>query len=255
MLTGTLLGAFTFASILLHSSSAIAQDTVVAAMQESPLYETIFREIMAKTNLRTTFLIAPPKRVREMFVDGEINIECCIAPQWRTSEDEENSQIFSKPILISSERYILPKPHRSSAQIGPVNQPLLKQAVVFGFSYRHSPPGENIIVSYSVEKALHLVARGRADYTLLDELEFLGRMRLKPKPLHVGTETAELDLRIRIHNGSKWMLPIINDSIREVQHDLVKKCKKATDLHEGLACKVANAIRQVYIRSSFSHRP
>jgi len=188
---------------------------IIATAFSTPL-DKVWQEILKEAAIPYEIIDVQEGRRRRMFVDGEITLECCFAPEWRNRKDEQLTQLFSDALHISEVRYVFKK-----GETIPIPSPThlkdLRFAVVRDFSYIFEPYFGETIVANSPADAMRLVEVGRAHLTEAAKVLFNFEMAKNPRNLELGDIVDYKPIRVRVHVSRADLLPRLNAAIASLK--------------------------------------
>jgi hypothetical protein len=202
--------------LLLASSQVLAEDAVPASRIGDSVFRDVWHAILEESGIETRLIAAPRDVRRDMFVRGELVLDCCSVEAWRNRPDEIATQLWTSPffytvdhlILQEGREYHLPDPRDLSA---------FKVGIVQGFTYPKDGYFGTILTRVSLGEVFEAVAAGEADLTIANHQEFRRRQRLNPLPLVLGPEYHRLALMARVHRSRADLLPRIEAAIARLQ--------------------------------------
>ncbi|MBL4838287.1 MAG: transporter substrate-binding domain-containing protein [Kordiimonadaceae bacterium] len=151
-------------------------------------------------------------RRRRMFVEGFLQIDCCMPPEWRNTPEEQAVQLFSDIFFTSEEVYVFGK-----GKTVPINAPEdlrnLRVAVIQGFTYNNSEHFGSTLPSINITNLFNLIEKGRAHVGIVSKADYTQQMTLHPRDLEMGGVNAVEDFRIRLHKSKAHLLPRLNAAI------------------------------------------
>jgi len=184
---------------------------IIATAFASPL-DKVWQAILKEAAIPYKIIDVQEGRRRRMFVDGQITLECCFAPEWRMRKDEQLTQLFSDPFHTSEIRYVF-RTGQSIPVPSPTHLKDLRFAVVRDFSYMFEEYFGETIIANSPAEALRLVALGRAHLTEAAKVFFDFEMAKNPRPLELGDIADYKMLHVRVHVSRADLLPKLNAAI------------------------------------------
>lgn len=206
--------------LLVSPVSALADgaDAVAASRIGDSVFRDVWHAILTEAQIKVDLVAAPRDVRRNMFVRGELVLDCCSVPDWRARADEKRVQLWTSPffytvdhlILTEGREYDLPDPTDLSAY---------KVGVVQGFTYRRDATFGGTLVRVSLGEVFAAVARGEADLTIANHQEFRRRQKLNPLPLVLGPEHHRLTLRARLHKSRADLMPRLEAAIKNLKAD------------------------------------
>lgn len=190
--------------------------------QKQKTHNGIFADVLDEISRITDYKFVnygylPPKRIRRLFENGDVQIECCISPTWRASVKEIDTQLWTDPVLRTQEVLIFPK-----NLAFPFHQPSDLKGKTIGTILGYGYHLENIFIRYDVPKPMNLVklvAKNRLPAAILNLQETLYLMR--DNPLREKIEISEnyfsdLSLHMRVHRKNSYMIGPLNQAIRQI---------------------------------------
>jgi len=223
-----------FLACLLASAGllpASAGNQIRAGQSDSIEFDRVWSAILTEAGLDVEIVSAPHERKRDMFIKGEIILDCCAIPAWRQRPGEQAAQLFSDVFFQSAEHYVFRRGHG----VDPVeNAAELRFVKVKGFVYDLKAPFGAVIEVHDIEEVLDHVASGEADIAIVNRQDFERRMRLKPRPLALGPVHTVADLRVRLHRSRADLMPAINRAIAALRSTgRIEDILKETDVEKA----------------------
>ncbi|WP_417462518.1 substrate-binding periplasmic protein [Kordiimonas sp.] len=199
--------------VAFFSVPAQASDVAKASRIGDSVFRDVWHAILDEAGIDVELIAAPRDVRRDMFVRGELVLDCCSVPDWRAREDEKQTQLWTSPffytvdhlIIQEGKEYDLPDPTDLSAY---------RVGVVQGFAYRRDATFGDVVVRVSLGEVFEAVARGEADLTIANHQEFRRRQKLNPLPLVLGPVHHRLGLRARVHKTRADLLPRLEAAIK-----------------------------------------
>jgi ABC-type amino acid transport substrate-binding protein len=189
---------------------SFANEEVKAGQSDSIEFDRVWSAILTEAGLEAEIISAPHERKREMFIKGDIVLDCCAIPEWRQRPAEQATQLFSDVFFQSAEHYVFRRGHA----VDPVeNAAKLRFVKVKGFVYDLKAQFGTVIEVHDIEEVLDHVASGEADIAIVNRQDYERRLRLKPRPLELGPVHTVADLRVRVHKSRADLLPALNEAI------------------------------------------
>lgn len=190
--------------------------------QEKKTHSGIFVDILDEISRITDYEFInygylPPKRIRRLFENGDVQIECCISPTWRTSIKEIENQLWTDPVLRTQEVLIFPK-----NRAFPFNQPDDLKGKTIGTILGYGYHLENIFTRYDVPKSMNLVrlvAKNRLPAAILNLQETMYLLRNNPlrEKIEISdNHFSDLSLHMRVHRKSGHVVGPLNEAIYQI---------------------------------------
>ncbi|TNE62401.1 MAG: transporter substrate-binding domain-containing protein [Alphaproteobacteria bacterium] len=206
-------------TLFVGARPGVADDAPVPASQ---LGDSVFRDawhaVLQEAKIEIAPVAAPRDVRRDMFVRGDILLDCCSVPEWRNRADEQAVQLFSDPFFLVVDHLILHE-GRDYGHLDPADLSGWTVGAVQGFSFRDQQHFGGLVTAVSMGEVFDLVVAGKADLTIASNQEFYRRQRLAPRPLVLGPEYDRVVLRIRVHNSRPDLLVRINAAIAALKAD------------------------------------
>lgn len=195
-----------FTSFSTHASG----ETIPVGQSDSIGFDRVWWAILEQAGISASLSGEQFAKKRDLFVRGEILLDCCATPEWRERPEEKAVQIFSDPFFSSSE-HLVTREDTSIDVLADADK--LRFVMVRGFTYPLEFRFGSTIEASDIEEALDLIASGSADVGIASERDFIRHTRLKPRPLQLGPVLWNVDLRVRVHKSRQELLPRINEAI------------------------------------------
>ncbi|WP_417458813.1 substrate-binding periplasmic protein [Kordiimonas sp.] len=196
-----------------QSVASHAADVAKASRIGDSVFRDVWHAILEEAQIEVEFIAAPRDIRRDMFVKGELVLDCCSVPDWRAREDEKETQLWTSPFFYTVDHLIVQE-GREYALPDPTDLSAYRVGVVQGFAYRRDATFGDTVVRVSLGEVFEAVAQGEADLTIANHQEFRRRQKLNPLPLALGPEHHRLALRARVHNSRADLLPRIEAAIK-----------------------------------------
>lgn len=196
--------------LLIGISTTARGETIPVGQSDSIEFDRVWWAILEQAGISASLSGQQFAKKRDLFVRGEILLDCCAISEWRERPEEKAVQLFSDPFFSSTEHFVT----RADTSIDIVaDADKLRFVMVRGFTYPLEFQFESTIEASDIDEALDLLASGSADVGIASQRDFDRRMRLKSRPLQLGPVLWNVDLRIRVHKSRKDLLPKINEAI------------------------------------------
>jgi len=186
--------------------------------EASGIYIDLFREILIRANIESTFVVVPKKRARMMFEEGDSLISCCDNPAWRTRPKEQKVQLFSFAFYNTKDIFIFPKGKKFS--IDDLSSLTTKSvAVIRGYGYRGSEWfGERNDFGGEYD-LLKFISLGRADVGIVNHDVAKRWVLENGSKIELGSYHDIASLHVRVHRKRQNLLPNINQAISSIISD------------------------------------
>lgn len=210
--------------ILIAALISVFGTTVVAAEQirASRIDKSAFRDawhaILAEAGIESDLVAAPRDERRQMFVKGDLLLDCCSVEAWRNRPEEVDIQLWSDPFFYTVDHLIL-QAGRKYDLANPQDLRAYRVGVVQGFSYRNDQLFGARVERVSLGEVFDAVVTGKADLTIANHQEFQRRQKLSPRLLVLGPIHHRLALKARVHGSRPDLLARINDAIAALKAD------------------------------------
>ena len=89
------------------SSVARAGEPVTASRLGDSVFRDVWHAILDEAGIKATLVAAPRDVRRDMFVRGELVLDCCSAEAWRNRPEEIETQLWSQPFFYTVDHLIL----------------------------------------------------------------------------------------------------------------------------------------------------
>ncbi len=165
----------------------------------------------------------PPKRAQYRFLEGDVQIECCVNEAWRSSKDQAEVSLWTNTLLTVEEVLIFPV--GKSFEFNKLEDLKGKFiSTVRGYGYvgseffTRSDSGDNI-------SQIQKVALERTDAGIIDrvELAYVLKNNKVLKERNITVETGPVinrsDLKIRVHSSRPELVAPINIAIESMKQD------------------------------------
>lgn len=202
--------------------ASICKSVSAEALTASRLGDSVFRDvwhaILEEAGIEAELVSAPRDVRRDMFVRGELVLDCCSVEAWRSREDEKQVQLWSKPFFYTVDHLILQK-GRTYDIPDVMDLTGFRVAVVQGFAYREGTRFGVVVERVSLGEVFDAVATGAADITISNHQEFRRRQKLEPRPIVLGPQYHRLALKARVHNSRPDLLARLDGAIARLMAD------------------------------------
>lgn len=207
-----------FLTILMFfaTQSPIKAEAVPVSRLGDSVFRDVWHAILADAGIDAEFVSAPRDVRRDMFVRGELVLDCCSVAAWRNREDEQQVQLWSKPFFYTVDHLILQRGRKYELE-DPNDLRGFTVGVVQGFAYREDTRFGKTVSKVSLGEVFTLVATGKADMTIANHQEFRRRQKLDPKPLVLGPEYHRLALKARVHRSRPDLLARMDAAITRLK--------------------------------------
>jgi hypothetical protein len=195
---------------------AMAEDPVPASRIGDSVFRDVWHAILEDAGIETRLIAAPRDVRRDMFVRGELVLDCCSVEAWRNRPDEIAVQLWTSPFFYTVDHLIL-REGREYHLPDPDDLTAFKVGIVQGFAYKQDSHFGPVVSRVSLGEVFEAVASGEADLTIANHQEFRRRQRLNPLPLVLGPEYHRLALKARVHRSRADLLPRIEAAIARLQ--------------------------------------
>lgn len=186
---------------------------------DSTIYDDAIVAIVKEAGFEAEIIHETVDILREQFVRGELDMDCCSIPEWRTRADEAEVQLFSDHFFVAADHLILGPNVKKPAEGAPLNLEGLRFAAVKGFNYTLDDQIRLRVPVDTIEDAFAALAHGRADVTVFGVQEFFRMQATNPLPVVLGPVTQRYGLRIRVHKDHVDQLPQLNAAIARMKSD------------------------------------
>ncbi|WP_262690795.1 substrate-binding periplasmic protein [Kordiimonas aestuarii] len=202
-------------AILAVSSLAHSAEPVTASRLGDSVFRDVWHAILNEAGIEAKLIAAPRGVRRDMFVRGELVLDCCSVEAWRNRADEIETQLWTVPFFYTVDHLILQAGRRYDIP-DPLDLTAFKVGIVQGFTYKKDTHFGDVISRVSLGEVFEAVAAGEADLTIANHQEFRRRQKLTPLPLVLGPEYHRLGLRARVHNSRPDLLPRVEAAIKRL---------------------------------------
>ncbi|MFC3052647.1 substrate-binding periplasmic protein [Kordiimonas pumila] len=211
-----LLVVFVWASVS-FSGALQAENSVKASRLGDSVFRDVWHAILDKAGIEAEMIAATRDIRRDMFARGELVLDCCSVPAWRSRPEEVAAQLWSEPFFYTADHLILHK-DRTYDLPNPLDLRSYRVGVVQGFAYAEDTLFGEKVIRPSLADVFQSVVNEEADLTIANHQEFWRRQKLAPKPLVLGPVYHELALMARVHNSRPDLLARVNEAIRELKN-------------------------------------
>lgn len=183
-------------------------------------YIDILERITEKTGIKFEYRFLPQARIRHYMLNEVIDVEPGIAKEWRMEPGEPEASVYTD-IFYTSQEVIIYNPKRFKRNdLTPEFFSDLSPCSILGFNNLDLKEGEGHTYDkakplITEQQILKLIKVGRCDFAVFP-LDVIGQ-ELKPGELNKTKAVAHYDLRIRLTRKNKYLLPVINGVIEEMQ--------------------------------------
>ena len=188
----------------------------------------ILHEIMLELDKRLPYNLVPtsllsPKRSQLSFIEGIVQLECCVSRTWREKYVDNEASLWSDTVLVSEDILIFPKGMSFSYQ-QPSDLKDKRIVTILGYSY----VGQQYFTrsdSPNHISLLHKLALMRADAGIIDhyELNYLIQndfeARKTMRNIDKGPIINNPELKIRVHISRPEILEPINRTLSGMRNE------------------------------------
>ncbi len=208
---------FSALSFLLASAvTANAEDRITASRIGDSVFRDVWHAILEDAGIEAELIAAPRDVRRDMFVRGELVLDCCSVEAWRNRPDEIEAQLWTSPFFYTVDHLILQE-GRDYDLPDPDDLTAYRVGVVQGFAYKKDSHFGSTVSRVSLGEVFEAVASGDADLTIANHQEFRRRQKLNPLPLVLGPEYHRLALKARVHRSRADLLPRLEAAITRLK--------------------------------------
>lgn len=207
---------FSAASFLLPANHLLAEDEIYAGISKQSVLRSAWKAILKETGLPVKLLPMAADMRRADFIKGDIILDCCSIPEWRTEPEEVAVQLYTEPFFVSAQFFIyhetIPFHYRSPEDLK--DQTV---AVIKGHNHLHQ---EYFGAVYPVENFTEMfraVANGNADIAIVNEQEFKFQISQYNFPVSMGDVYHRIAARARVHKSRADLLPVLNAAIKKLR--------------------------------------
>lgn len=200
----------------LAGADAQQTGTIRAGQSDSVGFQHVWREILTEADIEHTFIEAPGARKRRLFIEGNILLDCCAAPQWRTQPKEVAAQLWSDTFYITKEQFLFRK-DKAFPVTTPQDLQKLRVATVRGFEYEDSQYFGLAVTGRDTKDTFRLLNAGRADVGIVSNIDFLMLADTVPGDFMLGPVRVQAPQKVRVHKSIGHLLEPINAAIRRLK--------------------------------------
>lgn len=193
-----------------------ADDHVPVANLENSAFKDAWHAVVEQAGITADFVTMSRADRREAMVRGNLAMDCCSIPAWRSRPQEQAVQLYSDPLFYATEHLVFHK-DKKAAFSGSIDLSSLRVAMVEGFNHRDQNLFGEIVYAPTMTETYALVASGKADVTFANSQEFWRRQRLTDRPIVLGPVYQQMLLRVRVHKDWHSLLPRINGAIKKLR--------------------------------------
>ncbi|WP_374763311.1 substrate-binding periplasmic protein [Yunchengibacter salinarum] len=197
-------------------TAATAAEPVPASRIGHSVYRDVWHAILDEAGIEARLIAAPRDVRRDMFIKGDLLLDCCSNPVWRERPEEKRLQHFTQPFAVIVDHLILHK-ERDYHLPDPTDLSAYKVALIRGFTYPSKLRFGETIRRVSMRDTFQAVADGEADMTVASTTEFQRRQQDWPRALKLGPVCDRVLLSGRVHEKARHLLPRINDAIERLK--------------------------------------
>ena len=215
----------TLGFLLGTSFSSFADDPKLKKLDIEPIkisdstsiaFNKVWDEILLRSGIPVLKVDVPHGRRRRSFTDGIIMMDCCTAMEWRNAEAEKKVQLFSNVFHTTSENFIFRKGVALDVR-SPLALKQLRFALVRDFTYVDAHLFGPTMLVGNINDVLTMIDLGRAQTGIISSHDFSLHQLSNPRNLVLGPRYSSAELRVRVHERGKNLLPYINRSIAELK--------------------------------------
>lgn len=191
-------------------------DTITASRLENSVFRDAWHAILSEADLEPEMVDMAHEKRRQMFVQGDLILDCCSVKIWRERPEEKAVQLWSKPFFYTVDHLILQEGRQYDLG-SPTKLQAYRVGVVHGFTYPSEESFGVRVERTTLAEVFDAIARGEADLTIANHQEFRRQQKLKHRPLVLGPEHQRLFLRARVHKSRPDLLVRIDEAIEKLQ--------------------------------------
>lgn len=194
----------------------MAAEPLTAGIESGTVYAAAWRAILEESGLDYRLVDIPDNIRRDMFVRGDLALDCCAAPDWRRRPDEQAVQIFSNHFFYANDVAIV---HEDSGiRIDKLSELSdYRMAVVRNYSYSGDEYFQRVVQVETLDMALAVIARGEAEVTIINEQSFQSRRLEAPLPLAIAGKHSPVTIHARVHKDHGDALKAIDAAIARLK--------------------------------------